>query len=159
MLHRPETFMRGQPDLLFWRIDTHNLDTESDTHSNGRDDEKCYDGGVYNNDDNNKNNNINDDNDDNDDNENNNDCYKNDDARSNNKNDNCRSDYNYRSNTNNNIKTNANTNTNIDIITTHTVFAVEVKSSTDQLSEWQIAWFNLLNHAGLHVENFQVSDA
>ena len=47
-------------------------------------------------------------------------------------------------------------NISLDVITTHTVFAVEVKSSSDQLSEWQIAWFNLLNHAGVHIEKFQV---
>ena len=130
--------MRGQPDLLFWRIDTHNLDKNSDADCNGRDDEEGYDGVDIN-----KNNN------------NNSDYDKNNDARSNNKNNNSRSNNN-NSNTNSNKK---NTSTNVDIITTHTVFAVEVKSSTDQLSEWQIAWFNLLNHAGLHVENFQVLDA
>lgn len=141
--------MRGQPDLLFWRIDTQNLDKKSDAQGSGRDDEKG-DNGDNCEVDNNKNNNIDGNNDHN---EGNNDRYKYDDSKSNNKNDNSGSNYDDRS------KKNIRTNTNIDIITTHTVFAVEVKSSTDQLSEWQIAWFNLLNHAGFHVENFQVLDA
>jgi hypothetical protein len=155
MLYRPETFMRGQPDLLFWRIDTHNLDKTSDAYSNGRDDDRG-DNSDNGDGDNNKNynNNGNDD-----DNENNNDCNKNDDVRSKDKHDNNSSTNNNNTNCNTNKKTKTNSNTNIDIITTQTVFAVEVKSSTDQLSEWQIAWFNLLYHAGLHVENFQVSDA
>ena len=104
--------MRGQPDLLFWRIDTCDLDEKSKSNN--------YDS-------NNNNNNSN-----------NND---------------------YNNNINNNNNNEEERNTNIDIITTHTVFAVEVKSSSDQLSEWQIAWFNLLKHAGVHVEKFQVLDA
>ena len=39
-----------------------------------------------------------------------------------------------------------------------TVFAVEVKSSSDQLTGWQSGWLRLLRGAGVHVEILKVLD-
>lgn len=121
--------MRGQPDLLFWRIDCCDVQDAADCIS------------LKNN------------------------CRDNNHIDTNNDDD--KNQYNYDTNSDNNknknnkkiINNNNRGNFDVDIITTHTVFAVEVKSSSDQLSEWQIAWFNLLNHAGIHVEKLHVLDA
>lgn len=40
---------------------------------------------------------------------------------------------------------------------THSVFAVEVKSVSDRLSEWQCAWLSLLAEAGVHSEELKIA--
>ena len=125
--------MRGQPDLLFWRIDCCDEVGAADCISNKNNDKGSNDIDANNDDNRNK--------------------YNCDNNNNNNKSNN------NNNNDNNNNNNSNKRNLNVDIITTHTVFAVEVKSSSDQLSEWQIAWFNLLNHAGIYVEKLHVRNA
>ena len=124
--------MRGQPDLLFWRIDCCDVEDAAECSGNKNNDRESSDIDT--------NNGIN----------------KNKYNYTINKNSKHDNNNNYNNKNSNDSKKR---NLNVDVITTHAVFAVEVKSSSDQLSEWQIAWLNLLNHAGIHVEKLHVLDA
>ena len=111
--------MRGQPDLLFWRIEptTRTLSSETTTsHVNDEDDRKHDRDGF-------------------------------------------KSNVHSRNGTK---RTREHDNFNVSgegrMYCAHSVFAVEVKSASDRLSEWQCAWLSLLSEAGVHSEELKITN-
>ena len=115
--------MRGQPDLLFWRIESptrsHSHSSETTSHVNGENDRE-YDSGISK-------------------------SRLPEDSRSSIK------------MASEDGKLNDTDEGGIGMHCAHSVFAVEVKSATDRLSEWQSAWLSLLSEAGVHSEEFKIT--